>query len=83
MLEGSFLLEEVCAILAQKLGAESVTPEMRLVEDLGAESVDFVAISSAIERKLGVELSDDALLELETVGDVVAAVQKARQRAGR
>jgi acyl carrier protein len=70
--------EEVCAIVARRLGVSAVTPEMRLVEELGAESLDFVAFAAAIEQALGVVLSDDALFESETVQDFVTAVARAR-----
>jgi acyl carrier protein len=73
--------EDVCAIVARKLGVASVTPAMRLIEDLGVESVDVVSIAGAIERKLGVVISDRALFEIETVADLVAAVAEARARA--
>jgi acyl carrier protein len=71
--------EAVCAIIAAQLGVPSVTPAMRLIEDLGAESIDFFNVAAAIERTLGVAISDDALFESETVEDFVAAVARARE----
>jgi acyl carrier protein len=75
--------DRVCVIVARQLGAARVTPDMRLVQDLRAESLDFVQIAGAIERALGVVVSDDALFEVETVADLTAAVAEARARGGR
>jgi acyl carrier protein len=73
-------LARVCAIVARQLGVESVAPEMRLIEDLSAESIDLVSIAGALERELGVILHDEALFDIETVHDLARAVAQARER---
>jgi acyl carrier protein len=73
----------VCALVARQLGAPRVTPGMRLIEDLHAESLDFVQVAGAIERTLGVVVVDSALFAIVTVADLVAAVAEARARGGR
>lgn len=51
--------------------ADQVTMEARLIEDLGADSLDAVELNMAIEDAFGVEIPDTALAELKTVGDLV------------
>ncbi len=64
--------------------AEHITPwpddakfigESRLIEDLGADSLDCVSLAIALEDEFGIELSDDQISDLVTVGDVVNLVQ--------
>jgi len=45
--------------LARRPG--DVTAESRLVDDLGADSLDFVDLVFAIEKRFGVKLRDDEL----------------------
>jgi acyl carrier protein len=71
---------KVCALVARQLGVAHVTPAMRLVEDLRAESLDLVLIAGAIEKTLGVVVPERALFAVQTVADVVAAVGQARAR---
>ena len=47
-----------------------VTPESRLVDDVGLDSVAFAVGMVAIEDKLGVAVSEQELLGCDTVGDL-------------
>jgi acyl carrier protein len=51
-----------------------VTPESRLIDDVGLDSVAFAVGMVAIEDKLGVALSEEDLLSCDTVGDLEAAI---------
>jgi acyl carrier protein len=63
----------VTAILVELLGSDaaSVAPESRIVEDLGADSLDTVELVMAVEDEFGVAIPDDAAAELRTVGDLI------------
>lgn len=50
------------------------TPESRLIDDVGLDSVAFAVGMVAIEDKLGVALSEEDLLSCNTVGDLEAAI---------
>ncbi len=54
-------------------------PESRLVDDLGIDSLDLVAVYLTIQDDTGVIVEDDDIARLQTVADVVNYVQ---QRAG-
>ncbi len=47
-----------------------MTPESRLVDDVGLDSVAFAVGMVAIEDKLGVVVSEQELLGCDTVGDL-------------
>jgi acyl carrier protein len=47
-----------------------VTPESRLVDDVGLDSVAFAVGMVAIEDRLGVAVSEQELLGCDTVGDL-------------
>jgi acyl carrier protein len=68
------MIEEVCAIVARQLGRARVEPQMRLVEDLAAESLDIVTVAAALEARFGVEIPDAVLYEADRVSDLAVAV---------
>lgn len=51
-----------------------VTPDSRLVDDVGLDSVAFAVGMVAIEDRLGVALSEEDLLSCDTVGDLESAI---------
>ena len=71
------VLETIAAIIAKELNkkAEDIKMETRLVEDLGADSLDAVEIMFALEEKFGLEIDDDAALQMKTVGDLVNYIE--------
>jgi acyl carrier protein len=67
---------EVLSILRDDLNVDPsrVTPDARLVDDVGLDSVAFAVSMVAIEERLGVALSEEELLSCDTVGDLQAAI---------
>lgn len=59
-----------------RIGLDRVVPEARIVEDLGATSLDSVDTIMALEDALGLNISDTEADTLKTVGDVVALLTK-------
>lgn len=55
--------------------ADDVTMEATL-EDLDMDSLDVVEVMQAIEDELGVEVPDEDLEDLTTIGDAIRAVVK-------
>ena len=51
--------------------------EANLSDDLGADSLDAVELSMAIEEAFGTAIPDEALAEFKTVGDIVHYLEKA------
>jgi len=62
----------VLDILTEQLGVErsQLTPEARLEEDLGADSLDKVEIAMALDEQFHISIPDEALEKISTVGDI-------------
>lgn len=65
--------EKIVELIAEKLckKTEQVTMGARLVEDLGADSLDVVELIMAFEDEFGVSLPDEDIATMKTVGDIV------------
>ncbi len=55
---------------------EKVTHEMRLLEDLGFDSVAQMELLSMLDESLGLEIEMEDAMDLQTIGDVVAVVER-------
>lgn len=63
------------AISAQlNIPEENITPETRFVEDLKADSLDLVELVMDLEERYGVEIPDEQLAEVKTVGQIIELI---------
>lgn len=71
------VLEKVKAILAEQFDVEEdkVTADTDLQEDLGADSLDVVDLLMSIEDEFGVEVPDDEIENIKTVGSLVSYIE--------
>ncbi|MBQ6714328.1 MAG: acyl carrier protein [Clostridia bacterium] len=71
------VFEKIAEILAEQLDAdkESITAETRIAEDLGADSLDVVELLMSIEDEFDVEVPDEEIENVKTVGDVVEYIK--------
>lgn len=69
--------EKVIGILKGCMDKEvaEITDDMELVADLGLSSLDVVDAVLAFEDEFGIEISDDTIMELRTVGDIVRCLE--------
>ena len=58
-------------------GEPTVTADTRL-DDMGADSLDRLELSIAVELAFDIETSDDEWAAVETVADIVGIVERAR-----
>ena len=67
------IFEKIKTMLSDQLDvdAEELSLETKIAEDLGADSLDVVEMLMAIEGEFGVEIPDDEIEKLKTIGDVV------------
>ena len=72
------MLEKVQAMLADSLSisVNKVTPDARIIEDLGADSLDVVELLSRLEDEYGVVIPDEDVENMKTVADVAATLEK-------
>lgn len=71
------VLEKVGALIANqlKVDPDRVTPQARLVEDLGADSANVMVLIMELEDQFGLMVDDDAIITLKTVDDVVKYIE--------
>ena len=67
------VFEKVSEMIAKQLKVDKalVTREARLVEDLKADSANIMVMILELETEFGIEVEDEVILNLKTVGDVV------------
>ena len=72
------MIEKLCALIAEQFGVEpdSVTADTAFVDDLGADSVDLVDLSMALEEEFGMEeMEAEEIESIVTVGDLYKYMQ--------
>ena len=72
------VFDKIQAMIASQLqsDAAAITRETRLVEDLKADSANVMVMVLELENEFGIEVEDEAILTLKTVGDVVDYIEK-------
>jgi len=71
------VFEKIKEILAAQLDvdAEEMSLDTKIADDLGADSLDVVELLMAIEDEFDVEIPDEEIEKLKTIGDVVDYIQ--------
>jgi acyl carrier protein len=72
------VFEKVRSILCQQLDVEEdqVSMESNIVEDLNADSLDLVDLLMSLEDEFDVEVPDEMVENIKTVGDLVRYIEK-------
>ena len=73
-------MDRVKKMVVEHLDADEakVTKDAHFVDDLGADSLDTVELVMAFEEEFDIEIPDDAAEHIQTVGDAVAHIEKAK-----
>lgn len=71
------VLEKVKSILAEQFDVEEdkITEDTSLQDDLGADSLDVVDLLMSIEDEFEIEVPDEDVENIKTVGELVAYVE--------
>ena len=71
------VLEKVKAILAEQFDVEEdkITADTDLQEELGADSLDVVDLLMSIEDELEVEVPEEEIENIKTVGSLVSYIE--------
>jgi acyl carrier protein len=69
---------EVQDLVARQLGRHRVALDDRLVEDLGAESIDLVTLVAVLEEAYDVSVDEERLPLIHTVRDLAEEVARLR-----
>ena len=71
------VFEKIRDIIVDQLDAEEdqVTLEASITEDLGADSLDVVDVVMSIEESFDIEIPDEEVENIKTVGDIVKYIE--------
>lgn len=72
------VLEKVKAILSEQFDVEedSITVDTKISEDLGADSLDVVDLLMSLEDEFEIEVPDDEIENIKTVGELVKFIER-------
>jgi len=72
------LEQRVSEIIVEQLGVsrDDIESESSFTDDLGADSLDLVAMVMAMEEEFGVEIPEEDSEKLQTFGDAVAYLKE-------
>lgn len=70
------IVEKLKKLFAKNLGADEtqITNESRLIEDLGADSLDVIDLVEEAQAEFDIEIKDEDIERIKTFGDVVLCI---------
>ncbi|NLG93639.1 acyl carrier protein [Caproiciproducens galactitolivorans] len=71
------VFEKVKAILSEQFDVEedTITPDTSIADDLGADSLDVVDLLMSIEDEFEIEVPDEEIDNIKTVGELVKYIE--------
>ena len=77
-MEDNMTLDKVKSLIASQLGIseDKITEDSRLIEDLGADSLDTVEMLMTLEEEFGIAIPDEEAMALTTVKSIVDLIDK-------
>lgn len=80
----SNVLLGVISIIAAQLGISSdkIDPDSKIIDDLGADSLDVIELLSLAEEEFGVKIPDEDGDKMVTVGDLVSYLEDKGRKSG-
>jgi len=78
MVDRNEVLKRVVKVTSEvlKIDPSEIKPESNFVFDLGAESVDSIALVAAFEKEFNIEMDEEAALEVQTIDKAVDYISK-------
>ena len=72
------IFDKVRAIIAEQLDVneDKIDENTALIEDLGADSLDMVDLVMSFEDEFDIEITDDQVENVKTVGDIVKFLEE-------
>lgn len=71
------VFEKVREIIVDQLNidAEEITPDVSLIDGLGADSLDLVELMLAMEEEFDINIPEEDIDKISTVGDAVEYIE--------
>lgn len=70
------VLNVFTAVFEEEIDPNSVTPTASLREDIGMNSIGMLYMAMALEEEFGIKFTNDDLMSLVTVGDVLRTIEE-------
>lgn len=70
------VLKVFTAVFEEEIDPASVTPTASLREDIGMNSIGMLYMAMALEEEFGIKFTNDDLMSLVTVGDVLRTIEE-------
>lgn len=72
------MLEKVIEILSEftEFKSEDMNKDTKLIADLGLNSLDVVNVVVEFEDEFDIEIPDENIRELQTIGDIVEFIEE-------
>ncbi len=72
------IFEKIKELLAEQLdaSADNMSMDTDIANDLGADSLDVVELLMAIEDEFDIEIPDDKIEVIKTIGDLVKYIEE-------
>lgn len=70
-------LEQIKKILAEQfsMNEDDINMDTSFTEDIGADSLDLVELVMALEQEFDIEIDDEEVEKIKTVGDAVRYIK--------
>ncbi|MCI6156781.1 MAG: acyl carrier protein [Peptoniphilaceae bacterium] len=74
-------LDQVIRIVAETMNADpaKLSRDTDIQADLHADSLDMVEMSMAVEDTFEIQIDDEAMVQIRTIGDIVDQLEKILQ----
>ncbi len=71
------MFEKIVSIFVDQLGCDesTVTEDASILEDLGADSLDFVEMLMAVEENFGISIPDEEIPNIRTIRDFMNYIE--------
>ena len=70
--------DKLCSFLSNQLGIDpsEIRPESKVIDDLGADSLDLVEMLTEMESEYDIIITDERVRELTTVGEIASFLEE-------
>ena len=70
------MFDEVKEIISKYTEVESITEDLSLTQDLKLTSLDVVSMVGEFEDAFDIEIADEDVMQIKTVGDILEYLKK-------
>ena len=76
------MIDKIKALICNfvEIDPDEITPESKLIGDLGLCSLDLAMLSSELEKEFGVNISAKAFSNVKTVGGLVECIKSEQNK---